>query len=605
MSGEGNYRTYARTLSAIANYVRKWKKETVRGYAEKRIGKKISDRRIKEIIQENIELSEENAKLFRSKERRDRRIAKLKEDKEELLVQLCELKHGVSIKNPAVHILNIHPPPEDYPTDADNNEETEAKEDTPEGGIIQADNDNDSASNSKEDLNRTKEASASKSEKNRLPTKEQVAMPNNNSNSDTEAKIEKPKSSANGGKKKQKLKRTKEDRNEMPGDCSAQYDTNEDALVDTSFPADDPRTIQKQFSSPHSSTTTGKRKKSSSESVNVTTKNEDSDEDIEHTGSDNKTKHIKKPRTYKKEILKVKLPTNPKKRSKHHPSSSNEDIIDNNSNKVGEKNLMPSTKPVPDSPNLTLDDEDFSMVDVAASIDVVDEVLRLEEEFEHKQRSLQNDTETIVTAIIDDLIGDITAEVLMDFSEDINSDNDESDLLELELDSDDEFFKSTTEEAKLEHSKANEETISMFSQESSFSSTFTTKVKIPTKQSSKYATKNISASFSPKKMKSSLHTYKGGAGVSKLPSRSPSSRSQTITMRKHFQNKVTERNVKKKATELAKKAAEDASNKQIKIPSLPKISFQIPKKTKNINNESENLTASSASSSEINLNNNE
>ena len=76
-------------------------------------------------------------------------------------------------------------------------------------------------------------------------------------------------------------------------------------------------------------------------------------------------------------------------------------------------------------------------------------------------------------------------------------------------------------------------------------------------------------------------------------------------MRKHFQNKVTERNVKKKATELAKKAAEDASNKQIKIPSLPKISFQIPKKTKNINNESENLTASSASSSEINLNNNE
>ena len=151
-SGEGNYRTYPRTVSAIANYIRKGNKEKVKTFAsnEKNV-KKLSTHRIKAIIQENVQLTIDNVCLAKAKRVRDGRITKLKNQKDELLIKIFQLEAGVSISNPTVDIPFLHPSPDEYPQldtieDMGNDEDQDKVEESA---------DSDEPSKDKEKNNRT------------------------------------------------------------------------------------------------------------------------------------------------------------------------------------------------------------------------------------------------------------------------------------------------------------------------------------------------------------------------------------------------------------------------------------------------------------------
>ena len=492
-SGQGNYRTYPRTVSAIANYIRKWNKEKVKvfGSNDKNV-KKLSTRRVKAIIQENVQLTIENVCLAKAKRVRDGRIAKLKNQKDELLIKIFQLETGVSISNPTVDIPFLHLSPEEYP-----------QLDTIEN--MANDEDQDKA----EEAADADELSKDKKKKNR--TKKKLSSDENTIDIDT--------------------------------------------LVDEYLLDDVESNVQKSNTSEETSTTTREKRQK------------------EKKGR----KSVQKPDSSKVDILKVKLPKKKKKAkilTDSEPSTSSTDAIQHSSRNISEEILLQNPIDNLESSNFTLDDEDSPMATETHSIsEVVDEIIRLEDMFENDSKKEVLNATQIMDTILDEIIQDIIKVVLI---EDCNDKEDSTDndkyALEIELDSEDEFLLTVSEESQKAAEKAKNRTavIAETSTEN-FSQKPAAKNARAIKPSS---SRKTSLKNDVKKSKSKEVTLTTKQ-ISSLPQRTPSPRSGTVSLKKHVENKIKSFNDRKKPSAVPSKS----NHPEITPPAFSTFNFKIPKTT--------------------------
>ena len=497
---------------------------------------KLSNRRVAAIIEENVDINLQNVELTGAVKVRDKRIAKLKDDKEVLLARICELEHGVTIKYPGVDIKSLHPPPEDFP-------------------LIEKKDKKESAN--------TKKAS----------------------------------SSGLSSKSPKKTKRTKSKT------LRKDKEADDDALEDKAVPDDEGRNVQKSVVSKSTSSATGTKRKSNPKRKHVTFEEQStSQNDVPETGSDQtpKKKKKKKVNLEHSSSLKVKMPfktkTTKPPSTTAGPSSSSEEQ-NNNISIPCENIVQESTEKIIDSPDFTSDDECTPFCDVDIT-NVVADLLHLEDQFEDEAK------EEIIKEVIDDLLNDIADEVMFEAPIDGESENGDSFTMEMELDSDDEFFKSVKEESKAKAAKVAQNRDSRMEpgtsdQNVSHKSSAKKPKTKPTPSSSRHTAERIPTAKSPSTQKKAKDAQKNVKKVVPAPTRPPSSRSSTKTIKQHLARKIKDRDTKK-AIRTAKKEQE-LKAEAVKDPTLPTLSpgFKIPKKKRETGDSS-----SATSSAEDNINNN-